>query len=109
MKDTVNGSQIEQVGLHLTARCELLYLTERLLVERDDVEADSKDNDGRTPLSRAAWGGREAVVKLLLERDDVEADSKDEYGWTPLWWAEEKDQDAIVLLLETGRSNRRTG
>jgi ankyrin repeat protein len=56
-------------------------MTQRLLVERDDVETDSKDNDGRTPLSRAAWGGREAVVKLLLERDDVEADSKDEYGW----------------------------
>ena len=78
-------------------------------MERDDVEADLKDNDGQTPLSRAAWGVREAVVKLLLERYDVEADSKDEHSWTPLWWAEEKDQDAILLLLETGLSNRRTG
>jgi ankyrin repeat protein len=36
-----------------------------LLVERDDVEADSKDEYGRTPLSWAAVGGHEAVVKLL--------------------------------------------
>ena len=38
----------------------------RLLVERDDVAADSGDNlHGRTPLSWAATGGHEAVVKLL--------------------------------------------
>jgi ankyrin repeat protein len=34
-----------------------------------DVAADSKDEDGRTPLSWAARGGHEAVVKLLVERD----------------------------------------
>ncbi|KAF2186011.1 hypothetical protein K469DRAFT_573971, partial [Zopfia rhizophila CBS 207.26] len=37
----------------------------KLLVERDDVEADSKDNDGRTPLSWATLIGNEAVAKLL--------------------------------------------
>lgn len=37
----------------------------RLLVERNDVAADSKDNRGQKPLSRAAQGGHEAVVKLL--------------------------------------------
>ena len=62
----------------------------KLLVEWDDVEADSKVNGGRTPLSRVAfWGGggvHEAVVKLLVERDDVEADSKDYGGRMPLLW-----------------------
>jgi hypothetical protein len=52
----------------------------RLLVERDDVEADSKDENGRTPLWWAAERGHEAVVRLLVERDDVEADLKDENG-----------------------------
>jgi ankyrin repeat protein len=56
----------------------------KLLVRRDDVEADSKDEDGRTPLSWAVEGGHEAVVKLLVERDDVEADSKHSRGRTPL-------------------------
>ena len=38
----------------------------RLLVERDDVEADSRESYGRTPLSRAVEEGHEAVVRLLV-------------------------------------------
>jgi ankyrin repeat protein len=49
----------------------------RLLVERDDVEVDSKDDYGRTPLSWAAERGHKAVVQLLVERVDVEVNSKD--------------------------------
>ena len=37
----------------------------KLLVERGDVEANSKDDSGQTPLSYAAEDGHEAVVKLL--------------------------------------------
>jgi ankyrin repeat protein len=37
----------------------------KLLVNRDDIEAGSKDRDGRTPLSWAAEYGHEIVVKLL--------------------------------------------
>jgi ankyrin repeat protein len=48
----------------------------KLLVERHDVDPDSNDEDGRTPLSWAGVAGHEAVVKLLAERDDVKADSK---------------------------------
>ncbi|KAF1972853.1 hypothetical protein BU23DRAFT_580629 [Bimuria novae-zelandiae CBS 107.79] len=70
-----------------------------LLVERDDVEADLKDSNGRTPLSLAAWRGDEGVVKLLVERDDVEADSKDHRDWTSLSWAAYGGQEAVVKLL----------
>ncbi|KAI9781824.1 MAG: hypothetical protein M1816_002174 [Peltula sp. TS41687] len=61
----------------------------KLLVERDDVDADSRDNSGPTPLSGATENGHEAVVELLLARNDVEADPKDENGRTPLSWAAE--------------------
>jgi len=71
----------------------------KLLVERDDVEADSKDKNGRTPLSHAAERGHEAVVKLLVERDDVEADSKSKNGRTPLSYAAEGGHEAVVKLL----------
>ena len=37
----------------------------KLLLARNDVGADLKDNNGRTPLWNAAWKGHEAVVKLL--------------------------------------------
>jgi ankyrin repeat protein len=46
----------------------------KLLVERDDVDADSKDKDGRTPLSYAVEGRYEAVVQLLVDRDDIDAE-----------------------------------
>jgi ankyrin repeat protein len=46
----------------------------RLLADRDDVEADSKDNNGQTPPGWAAAKGHEAVVRLLIARDDVKAD-----------------------------------
>ncbi|KAI9824247.1 MAG: hypothetical protein M1832_002054 [Thelocarpon impressellum] len=71
----------------------------RLLVDRDDVEADAKDQDGRTPLWWAAWGGHEGIVRLLVDRDDVEADSKDQYGQTPLSRAAEEGHEAVVKLL----------
>jgi len=65
----------------------------RLLVDKSNVEADSKDNGGRSPLSFAAGGkiqynpnGRnETVVQLLIEREDVEADSRDKDGRSPLF------------------------
>ncbi|KAJ9646983.1 hypothetical protein H2199_001969 [Coniosporium tulheliwenetii] len=71
----------------------------KLLLARDDVDANLKDSYGRTPLSRAAAGGHEAVVKLLLARDDVDANSKDKEGRTPLLLAAWKGQEAVVKLL----------
>ena len=38
----------------------------QLLVERDDVDINAKDNSGQTPLSLAAVYGHEAVVQLLF-------------------------------------------
>ena len=72
----------------------------KLLVEREDVEADSKDSEyGQTPLSWAAERGHETVVQLLVDRDDVEADSKSKDGRTPLSWAAENGYEAVVQLL----------
>ena len=68
-------------------------------MERDDVEADSKGGDGRTPLSLAAKEGHEAVMKLLVERDDVEADLKDGDGRTPLSYAALGGHEAVAKLL----------
>ena len=57
----------------------------------------------QTPLSWAAGGGHEAVVKLLLEAK-VDVDSKDRSRWTPLSWAARGGHEAVVkLLLATGK------
>jgi ankyrin repeat protein len=47
-------------------------------------DPDSKDSYGRTPLSRAAENGHEAVAKLLLEKGAELESSDDEDDWTPL-------------------------
>jgi len=75
----------------------------RLLVERDDVEGDSKDKDDRTPLWWAAARGHAGVVRLLLESKKVNVDSKDLDGRTPLSWAMQHMHEAVVrLLLRSG-------
>jgi ankyrin repeat domain-containing protein 50 len=66
-----------------------------------DLEAEVDSNDDlyrRTPLSWAAEGGHEAVVKLLLA-SKAEVDSKDSVGQTPLSWAAERGHEAVVKLL----------
>ncbi|KAF1962050.1 ankyrin [Byssothecium circinans] len=89
-------------GLHLAASSGLVHLCEGLLSwtgKEKVIPVDSKDDRGWTPLSLAAYGGHEAVVKVLVERNDVEADSKDSNGRTPLSWAAEGGHEAVVKVL----------
>ena len=89
-------------GVHVAAYFGLGGTITGLLKNR--YNPDLQDSYGRTPLSWAAEGGHEAVVKLLLEAGGVDVDSKDKYGQTPLSWAAERGHKAVVkLLLETGK------
>ncbi|KAL6885659.1 putative ankyrin repeat-containing protein [Trichoderma evansii] len=76
-----------------------------LLLDSGKVEPDSRDSDGRTPLSQAASKGYESIVKMLLYTGKVEVDSKDKYSRTPLSYAISIGSDSIVeLLLDTGKA-----
>ena len=93
-------------GVHLVAYFGLAEATTALLKNSHDL--DSKDSDGRTPLSWAAEKGHEAVVKLLLEKG-AELETKDKYGRTPLSWAAQNGrEDVVKLLLEKGAMPRET-
>ena len=64
------------------------------LLARDDVDLNSKDNSGQTPLLLAASNGYESVVSLLLARDDIDLDLKNDSGQTPLSLAASNEHEA---------------
>ena len=71
----------------------------KLLLNRKEVNPQSRDNYGQTPLWYAAKGGHEGIVKLLLDRKEVHPDLRDNIGQTPLLCAAEGGHDGIVKLL----------
>ncbi|KAK2595603.1 hypothetical protein QQS21_006650 [Conoideocrella luteorostrata] len=65
----------------------------------DNVNVEAMDNGGRTPLSRSAEKGDEAVTKLLLDKG-ANSEAKDPvFERTPLLWAVVKGHEAITKLL----------
>ncbi len=85
------------LGIHLAAKVGLHILCLDLV--DTGLHADSRDDDGRTPLSLAAQWGHEMVVTLLQGHEDVAADSRDNNGKTPLSWAAEWGREEVVMLL----------
>jgi len=71
----------------------------KLLLDRKEVNPDSRNKYGQTPLWYATWGGHQGIVKLLLDRKEVNPDSRDDYGRTPLCCAASWGHEGIVKLL----------
>jgi ankyrin repeat protein len=69
----------------------------KLLLAKDGVGLDFKNNNDQTPLLRAIEKGHEAMVELLLAKGN-------EYGWTPLLWAARNGYETVVKLLTVGES-----
>jgi hypothetical protein len=84
-------------GVHLAAHFGLKQAIISLLHHGHDP--DSEDIEGRTPLSRAAEYGHDAVVELLLSNGSVDPNSKDSDGRTPLNWAVRHERITAVKLL----------
>jgi ankyrin repeat protein len=85
--------------LHVASRYGLLSVITAVVNSEDNVDVDSKDEKGRTPLLWAAANGHETVVKLLLDKEGVDPDSKDKIRRTPLWWAAANGHETVVKLL----------
>jgi ankyrin repeat protein len=56
-----------------------------LLLDRADMDANSKDVDGLSAPALASMSVHEAMVRLLLDRIDVDVKSKANTGETPLF------------------------
>ncbi|KAM6516691.1 hypothetical protein FALCPG4_014865 [Fusarium falciforme] len=73
-----------------------------LLLVTGKVNVDTKDWNGRRPLSYAAENGHEAVVRLLLDRG-ARTEAAHNEGRTPLSYAAANGHEAVVrLLLDRG-------
>ena len=76
-----------------------------MLLEREEVNPDKPDDSGRSPLSYAASGNHEDVVRMLLRRAEVTPDTLDNDGRTPLWYATQGGYKGVAkMLLDAGRS-----
>lgn len=78
----------------------------KLLLETGDVQldVDSKDSAGRSPLLLAAWKRWEAVVQILVEKENVDLNSEAFEGMTPwLHAASYGRSDIVKILLATGK------
>jgi ankyrin repeat protein len=68
---------------------------------------EAKDKCGRTPLSRAAEKGHEAVVKLLLEKGaELEAKNKGEVSGTQLRNATSVSGSLTHIVAKAGGPHR---
>jgi len=72
-----------------------------ILLEREEVNPDKPDNNGKTPLSYAAWERHEGLVKILLRRKEVNPDKTDILGQTPLSHAAQNRHGRVVALLQS--------
>jgi len=93
---------------HIASRYQLIGPLRIILQRTNQVNVDmnSEDGEGYTPLLWAAEEGHDAVVKLLMETGQVNIESKNYFNQTPLSLAAENGYKAVVkLLLETGQVN----
>jgi ankyrin repeat protein len=84
-------------GLHVTAMLGLLNLSQ-ILLSRPKCSINTKDSQGRTPLSWASGNGHQAVVHLLIEAGaDLNAQKLE--GMTALHEASKNGHEAVVRRL----------
>ena len=71
-----------------------------LLLERDEIDVDSRGENGRTALSLAAGKGHHLIVQKLLDTGKVDVNSKDSLKMrTPLLLAAAEGREEVVKLL----------
>ena len=76
----------------------------KMLLASKRVVPDAPDNQGRTPLSKAAERGNLNVVNMLMATGSVNPNGYDHQGRTPLNKAMDHGRKEVVeALLETGK------
>lgn len=69
------------------------------LLGLSNIDANSMNEEERTPLSLAAEAGNEHIVDLLLSRREVDINSRDKLGLSPLSYAAALGHEKVVWIL----------
>ncbi|KAF3006335.1 hypothetical protein E8E14_003571 [Neopestalotiopsis sp. 37M] len=76
-----------------------------MLLETGEVDINSEDQDGQTPLDLSAKRGHEKVVMMLMETGSVDINRKNRVGQTPLALAAHNGHEKVVqMLLATAKA-----
>ena len=70
----------------------------------NQIEANAKDENDRTPLHYAAYYGRKQILKLLINKS-ADVNTMDKLGGTPLYMAVAKGNKEIIELLVSANAN----
>ena len=71
----------------------------KLLLAQKDIDVNSKNKWGETPLHFGVSGGNVEVVRLLLAQKDIDLNSKNKWSYTPLCKAASRGRVEVVKLL----------
>ena len=71
----------------------------RVVREGDNVNPNTADVDGQTPLSWAAKNGNKGSLNMLLEQRNADPDLANGVGQTPLSWAVISEDEEVVRML----------
>jgi len=69
------------------------------LIERADLDINTQDETGNTPLIHAAKAGYSEVVAMLLKRSDLDINKPGQWSQTALHQAALAGQEVVVALL----------
>ncbi|KAM0513961.1 hypothetical protein ACHAPE_007316 [Trichoderma viride] len=72
-----------------------------LLLAKNGVDVNAKDESGRAPLMQAIEKRSEVLVRLLLAKDDIDMNTRGKNDRTPLLWAASFGYKEVVKLLLT--------
>ncbi|KAF7593950.1 hypothetical protein BBP40_010457 [Aspergillus hancockii] len=95
-RDFVESPQDEALPVHIAAFFGIYQVM--IWLSFTTVGLDVKDIVGRTPLSWAAGGGYQMVVRLLIQKGAV-INSRDIYNSTPLLLSLQHKKEAVAMLL----------